>query len=127
VGGSQVRLFGIAAPASGQLCQTRSGKEYDCFQKAIRVLQSLIEGDNAVRCTIESTDRTGQAVGLCRSRGVDLGAAMVSRGWAFAYRRLSLEYAGAEAFAQTHRLGLWAGRVETPWQWRSRQLRERGR
>ena len=74
-----------------------------------------------------TADRTGQQVGVCRVGGTDLAAALVARGWAFAYRRLTPAYVGSEAFAESHRLGMWAGKIETPWQWRSRQLSKTAR
>ena len=121
VGGAAVRLRGIAAPVAGETCETRYGAIYDCYRKSTDVLQALI-GGNEVSCEIVSTDRTGQKVGLCRVGNTDLSAAMVARGWAFAYRRLSPAYVNSEAFAESHRLGMWAGRVEMPWQWKSRKL-----
>ena len=121
VGGASVRLKGIAAPMAGETCETRYGAIYDCYRKSTDVLQALI-GNNEVSCEIVTTDRTGQKVGLCRVGNTDLGAAMVARGWAFAYRRLSPAYVPSEAFAESHRLGMWAGRVEMPWQWKSRKL-----
>jgi len=121
VGGASVRLKGIAAPVAGETCETRYGAIYDCYRKSIDVLQALI-GDNEVSCEIVTADRTGQKVGVCRVGNTDLAAAMVARGWAFAYRRLSPAYVNSEAFAESHRLGMWAGRVETPWQWKSRKL-----
>lgn len=121
VGGASVRLQGIAAPVAGETCQTRYGAIYDCYRKSVDVLQALI-GDNEVSCEIVTADRTGQKVGVCRVGNTDLAAAMVARGWAFAYRRLSPAYVNSEAFAESHRLGMWAGRVETPWQWKSRKL-----
>ena len=126
VSGSSVRLFGIAAPMAGELCETRFGVKYDCYRHATNVLQALI-GSNPVRCVVTTTDRTGQQVGVCRVGGTDLAAALVARGWAFAYRRLTPAYVGAEAFAESHRLGMWAGKIETPWQWRSRQLSDTAR
>ena len=121
VGGSSIRLLGIAAPIPGETCETRYGQTYDCYRRSTDILQALI-GDAPVTCSITTTDHTGQRVGVCRVHGMDLASAMVSRGWAFAYRRLTPAYAGAEAFAESHRLGMWGGKVETPWQWRSRQL-----
>ena len=121
VGGASVRLKGIAAPFAGETCQTRYGAVYDCYRKSTDVLQALV-GANEVVCEIVSTDRTGQKVGVCRIGNTDLAAAMVARGWAFAYRRLSPAYVNSEAFAESHRLGMWAGRVEMPWQWKSRKL-----
>ncbi|MBI1208130.1 MAG: thermonuclease family protein [Azospirillum sp.] len=126
VGGARVRLLGIAAPVVGQMCKTRYGRDYDCFKLSADVLANLI-GTQEVECRVVTTDRTGQQVGVCRSGGADLGAAMVARGWAFAYRSLELDYARAEAFAQSRRLGMWAGRVEMPWQYQSRQLRDQAK
>ncbi|MEI6557172.1 MAG: thermonuclease family protein [Rhodospirillaceae bacterium] len=121
VGGNSVRLSGIAAPVAGETCQTRYGALYDCYRKSTDVLQALV-GDKEVSCEITATDRTGQKIGVCRIGTTDLAAAMVARGWAFAYRRLSPAYVSSEAFAESHRLGMWAGRVETPWQWKTRKL-----
>jgi endonuclease YncB( thermonuclease family) len=126
VGGASVRLYGIAAPVPGETCETRYGKTYDCYRHATDILQALI-GDTPVTCTITTSDRNGQQIGVCRAGGIDLASAMVSHGWAYAYRRLTPAYAGAEAFAESHRLGMWAGKVETPWQWRSRQLSDTAR
>jgi len=126
IDGTPVRLMGIDAPDPGQMCKNRYGRELDCFRIATAVLANLVK-DEEVTCTIAEQDRNGQKMGECRVRGVDLGAAMVSRGWAFAYRSLSPTYVSGEAFAQSRTLGLWAGKVEKPWQWRSRQQREKAR
>lgn len=123
VNGTAVRLMGIDAPDPGQKCKNRYGHELDCFRVATAVLANMVK-DAEVECTVAEQDRTGEKKGECRVRGVDLGAAMVGRGWAFAYRSLSPVYARMEAYAQSKRMGLWAGQVEKPSQWRSRQRRE---
>lgn len=123
VNGTAVRLMGIDAPDPGQKCKNRYGHELDCFRIATAVLANMVK-DAEVECTVAEQDRTGEKKGECRVRGVDLGAAMVGRGWAFAYRSLSPVYAQMEAYAQSKRMGLWAGQVEKPSQWRSRQRRE---
>lgn len=121
-----VRLMGIDAPDPGQKCKNRYGRELDCFKVATAVLAAMVK-DEEVTCTVSEKDRNGELKGECRVRGVDLGAAMVSRGWAFHYASLSAVYQKGEAYAQSKRMGLWAGQVEKPWQWRSRQLREKAR
>ncbi len=121
VSGTSIRLYGIAAPLAGQTCETRYGKSYDCYRRSTDVLQVLIGGLDVV-CTVTTKDRNGQKIGVCRAGGSDLAGAIVSRGWAFAYRRLTPAYIGNETFAESRRLGIWAGKVEMPWQWRSRHL-----
>lgn len=121
INGRPVRLMGIDAPDPGQTCLNRFGRSYDCFANATAVLRGMIQGAE-VECTVADRDRNGQDQGECRVRGVDLGRAMVLRGWAFAYRSLTAAYQPAEAYAMSRRLGLWSGVVEKPWQWRSRKL-----
>lgn len=126
IGGEEVRIMGIDAPEPGQMCKNKYGSRYDCFAIARGVLKAMI-GTADVECTIAERDRNSQKKGECRVRGIDLGAAMVARGWAFAFRSLTPVYQQSEAYAQSKKLGMWAGQVEKPWEWRSRQLRETAR
>ncbi|PWC56830.1 hypothetical protein TSO221_00960 [Azospirillum sp. TSO22-1] len=126
VAGTTVRLMGIDAPDPGQKCRNRYGHELDCFTIARDVLAGLIK-DQEVECTVADEDRNRQKQGECRVRGIDLGGAMVARGWAFQFWGLTQAYQKAEAYAQSKKMGLWAGRVEKPWEWRSRRLREQAR
>lgn len=121
-----IRLMGIDAPDPGQKCKNRYGHELDCFKVATAVLANMVKGEE-VTCTVAEKDRNGEKKGECRVRGVDLGMTMVSMGWAFHYAGLSMAYQKAEAFAQSKKMGLWAGQVEKPWQWRSRMMRDKGR
>jgi len=126
VDGRTVRLMGIDAPDPGQICHNRYGSPFDCFAIAKGVLSALVKG-RKVTCVIVHRDWTGMDQGECRTDGIDLGAAMVARGWAFAYRSLSPAYQNNEAYAQSRRTGLWSGQVVKPWQWRSMQLRAHSR
>ena len=119
VNGAVVKLWGIDAPDSGQTCQTKANQPYDCFTLSKDQLSNYI-GQNQVTCWIRGKDRNGQSLGTCGVNGLDLAALMVRNGWALAYRDLSPQYLELEAFAQTRVRGLWAGRVEPPWQYRTR-------
>lgn len=121
IDGGSVRLMGIDAPDLGQICLNRYESPFDCGAIAKAALEALVKG-RQVECTLAGHDRNGMAEAECRVAGADLGGAMVSRGWAFAYRSLSHAYSEFEAYAQSKRIGLWSGKVEKPWQWRSRML-----
>jgi endonuclease YncB( thermonuclease family) len=123
VKGTMIRLRGIDAPDPGQTCRTMRGVEYDCFSAARAQLQQMLDLGE-VTCVTKEQDRSQHHIGICRVLGKDLSAAMLVRGWAFAYSSLSTEYNGLEARAQARKAGMWAGRVEAPWLWRTRTLNE---
>lgn len=121
VGGTTVRLHGIDAPDPGQTCHAPGGREYDCGEVARRELSAILEG-REVACELAvPPGRDGRRVGTCRSEGKSIAGAMVIRGWAFAAIRLSPDYVRVQAAAQSRKAGMWAGRVEAPWNWRSRK------
>jgi endonuclease YncB( thermonuclease family) len=123
VKGSMIRLRGIDAPDPGQSCRTLRSVEYDCFSAARAQLQQMLDLGE-VTCVAKEQDRNQHRIGVCRVLGKDLSAAMLVRGWAFAYTSLSTTYGGLEARAQARKAGMWAGRVEAPWLWRTRKLNE---
>ena len=116
--GQSIRLQGIDAPESDQLCTT-SGTRYRCGQKAALALSELI-GNRTVSCVRTGTDRYGRIVATCSAGGQDLGAWLVEHGQALAYRRYSNAYITEEAAASAARLGIWAGDFDPPWEWRQR-------
>lgn len=114
--GERIRLYGIDAPESDQLCQ-RQGKPYRCGQAAALALADQID-DAPVMCERLDTDRYKRMIGRCRLGGIDLGAWMVHEGHALAYRRYSLDYVPQEDWARGNRLGIWAGEFQEPWEYR---------
>lgn len=126
VKGQEFRLFGIDAPDKDQKCLNVRGQEYDCFAMATRILSLLINNMN-IECTPRGQSAAGgPKMAICRAEnGDDLAYAMVERGMALAYRPLSFDYVSIEARAISFRRGLWAGRVEPPWLWRSRQTQKK--
>jgi endonuclease YncB( thermonuclease family) len=116
VRGQLIRLLGIDAPESKQICE-RDGEKWLCSAEAGAKLRELI-GNNEVRCDRRRRESYGRVVALCTVGDVDLGAEMVASGYAVAYRRFSEDYVSQEEAAKAAGKGLWAGTFVLPWEWR---------
>jgi len=114
--GKRIRLHGIDAPENGQSCLVGSRK-YRCGQWASQALSDKIMR-GTVSCTPRDSDRYGRVVAVCRFRGMDLNAWMVSKGWALAYRLYSRDYIRQENRASNSQVGVWQGKFVKPWDWR---------
>lgn len=117
IAGTRIRLLGVDAPESRQLCPDASGKSWPCGQVAARKLEALVAG-RTVRCMPENLDRYGRTVASCSVDGQDLGEVLVREGLARAYARYSDRYVATEAAAMGRHRGLWEGDAEAPWDWR---------
>lgn len=115
--GTRIRLFGIDAPESAQLCQDAAGKDYRCGQRAALALSDRI-GEAPISCEPRDTDRYGRTVAVCRKGAEDLNAWMVEQGHAVAFRRYSTAYVGQEGAARAAKRGIWAGTFEEPSEYR---------
>ena len=116
VHGQRIRLHGIDAPESRQLCRL-DGKPWQCGKGAANALADKI-ARRRVTCEDLGRDRYKRIIANCTAAGEDMGAWMVSQGLALAYRRYSLDYVDQEADAQAARRGIWAGEFVKPWEWR---------
>ena len=114
--GTRIRLHGIDAPESGQLCSVK-GTKSRCGQLAALALADKI-GNHTVSCEPRDRDRYNRVVAVCRADGEDLNAWMVSEGWAMAYRHYSTDYVQQEENAATSKIGIWQGDFVAPWVWR---------
>jgi len=114
--GQRIRLHGIDAPESKQICFANSAK-YRCGQKAALALSDRI-GRASVTCQAKDTDRYGRVVAVCFNGQEDLNGWLVSQGLAVAYRRYSHDYVGQENDAKGASVGLWSGEFIMPWNWR---------
>jgi endonuclease YncB( thermonuclease family) len=117
---TRIRLYGIDAPESAQLCQDAAGKDYRCGQRAALALADRI-GETPISCDPRDTDRYGRTVAVCRKGAEDLNAWMVEQGLATAYQRYSRDYMQAEITARSLKRGLWAGTFDPPSDWRRRK------
>ena len=116
IDGQRIRLFGIDAPEASQTC-TIGGRSYRCGQEAALAL-SEFTGQRPVACEQRDVDRYGRIVAVCRLGGEDVGAWMVSQGWALAYDRYSCTYDDEELAARANKRGIWQGTFVRPWVWR---------
>jgi len=116
ISGARIRLHGIDAPESRQLCR-KDGQSYRCGQQATVALNGLI-ARSSVRCKARDRDRYGRIVAICFLGDLDLNDWLVRQGHAVAYRRYSKEYVEAENAARTARRGIWDGEFQLPWEWR---------
>lgn len=115
--GTKIRLFGIDAPEAGQPCTNATGVGYDCGAVATQAMNQLVAGQ-FVTCLPRDKDRYGRTVAVCMAGQVDVGAALVSAGWALAYRQYSMDYVDEEQVAGAGRQGMWAGSFMPPWDYR---------
>lgn len=114
--GQRVRLEGIDAPESRQMCD-RHGQAWRCGQRAALALADWI-GSRPVACRSRGKDRYGRLLARCSVAGADMQAWLVLNGHALAYRRYSTDYVPQEERAQAAGAGLWSGRFIAPWDWR---------
>lgn len=120
VGSTNVRLFGIDAPEFDQTCK-KGPNVWACGSDARDQLASLVAGQT-VDCQGQEVDQHGRMLAVCWVGHDELNEAMVSRGWAVAYRHFSEDYITSESRAKNARLGIWASTFVTPSDYRLQKL-----
>jgi endonuclease YncB( thermonuclease family) len=119
IAGTKIRLEGIDAPETDQLCLNPDGAKWTCGIEARNRLSARVSG-HQIKCRLDGVDRYGRSLGVCYVDGVDLNAWMVREGWALAYVHYSRTYVTAESEAHANPRGLWRGAFIAPWDWRHR-------
>jgi endonuclease YncB( thermonuclease family) len=118
--GQRIRLFGIDAPESSQLCVRPTGERWRCGQQGSFALSDRI-GRATVACQPRDLDRYGRVVAVCFKGNEDLNRWMVITGWAVAFRRYSVNYVADEDAARQSRINIWSGDFDMPWVWRAQR------
>ena len=85
--GVRIRLWGIDAPESSQLCRGADSNLYRCGANAANDLDTFI-ARRPVSCTPVSEDQYGRSVAICSVGGVDLGEWLVRNGLALDWPQL---------------------------------------
>jgi endonuclease YncB( thermonuclease family) len=116
---TRIRLSGIDAPETDQVCLDPAGGKWAC---GVTARDELIEhaGGKIWTCHISGTDRYGRSLAACEVAGEDVQQWMVRSGWALSFVRYSHVYDVDESIARGARSGLWAGAFIAPWDWRHR-------
>jgi endonuclease YncB( thermonuclease family) len=116
--GSRIRLWGIDAPESSQLCRGEDSLQYRCGAKSANDLDTFI-AKRPVRCIPISLDRYGRTVASCSVGGTDLGEWLVRNGLALDWPQYSKgKYGDVQNNAEHAGGGLWAGSYVEPWLYR---------
>lgn len=122
IGSVKIRLQGIDAPETDQLCLDSREVRWTCGIEARDRL--LARAGKAVWiCTLSGRDRYGRSLGTCKVEGGDINKWMVANGWALSFTRYSHTYDADEASARLGRKGLWDGAFVAPWDWRARNTK----
>lgn len=112
------RLHGIDAPEAGQKCNDANGGTWRCGDEATRHLEDLI-GDAVPQCDDRGLDDYGRIIAVCSVSGIELNRAMVSDGYAWAFRRFSDDYASVENDASGRGVQIWQASTQTAWDYRA--------
>jgi endonuclease YncB( thermonuclease family) len=117
--GTRIRLCGIDAPESTQLCRGDDSLQYRCGAKAANDLDAFIDR-RPVSCVPVSLDQYGRTVASCAVGGVDLGEWLVRNGHALDWPRYSRrQYEAAQRDAERAGRGMWSGSYVEPWLYRA--------
>ncbi len=119
LGSTKIRLQGIDAPETDQVCLDSRGKHWTCGIEARDRLATKI-GNRSIDCVSSGLDTYGRTLAVCNVAGEGLNAWMVREGWALAFVRYSKAYVPDEETAREARRGLWNGAFIAPWDWRHR-------
>ncbi len=119
IGSTRVRLEGIDAPETDQVCLNANGVRWTCGIDARNQLAAHIAG-REIDCASSGSDIYRRTLAICYLADEDLNGWMVHQGWALAYVKYSTVYRQVEEDARVNQRGLWQGAFIAPWDWRHR-------
>lgn len=121
--GARIRLWGIDAPESSQLCRNDDSNLYQCGRIAATALAGLFWAvKRPVTCSPIDRDQYGRTVATCSlgTAGPDIGHWLVANGHALDWPKYSKgKYEDAQRGAEKANRGIFAGSFVEPWQYRA--------
>jgi endonuclease YncB( thermonuclease family) len=123
----RIRLNGIDAPESDQICRGDNNERIRCGALSAAYLSEFLRASSPTRCKFVERDQYDRFVGDCyREDGKSVAAAMVSAGHALDWPKYSNgKYASFQQRARAEKRGLWATRFANPWDYRVEQGRSK--
>ena len=117
--GTRIRLWGIDAPESSQLCRGEDSLQYRCGANAANELDTFI-ARRPVDCSPVSLDQYRRTVARCSIEGVDVAEWLVRNGLALDWPTYSKgKYDAAQHDAEHAGRGMWQGSYVEPWLFRA--------
>jgi endonuclease YncB( thermonuclease family) len=116
--GNRIRLWGMDAPETTQLCRDDDSTQYRCGAQAANDLDAFI-ATRPVNCNPISLDQYGRTVATCTVGGADLGQWLVRSGLALDWPQYSHgKYGADQRDAEKAGRGIWKGSYVEPWLYR---------
>lgn len=116
--GVRIRLWGIDAPESAQLCLNAQNVRYRCGAESANRLSQFI-GQRTVTCEQRDTDRYKRMVAVCQVADQSINQWLVENGFALAYIQYGGKvYLSMENAAKAAKRGVWQGKFQAPWDYR---------
>ncbi len=117
INGRFIRLFGVDAPDTDQVCSDNNGSAYNCGEEAVSWLRGWVD-QNIIDCYLLKIEPNGVNSAVCTWGEYDIGAALVGAGWGIADISETDIYRPYEIKAQSESAGLWKGTFYSPKDWR---------
>jgi len=120
VAGQRIRLEGIDAPEINQLCaqSKTAGEGWPAGRIAAAALRRWVRG-HQVRCRTVGRGGYGRLLGHCTAGGIDLNAAMIRQGLAWAFLKYSQTFVVDERKARAASIGVWSRSCVPAWVYRT--------
>jgi endonuclease YncB( thermonuclease family) len=114
-----IRLNGIDAPESDQLCRDEESELYPCGRIATNALFDFI-AKRSVDCVDLDERSWKRTIAVCSVGGTDIADWMVRNGYALDWPKYSKGgYAEPQAEAKREKRGMWSGTFVEPWKYRA--------
>ena len=119
IGHVKLRLAGIDAPSTDQLCLNDKGERWACGVAARNALIRYTD-KKPWTCQVVRANRHGRSIAKCTVDDEDIQQWLVKNGWALSLSRISHVYDADQKAAREAKAGMWAGAFIAPWDWRVR-------